>query len=119
MKLLLDTCVWGGAREPLEAAGHDVVWAGEWAEDPGDEEILERAHTQGRILVTLDKDFGELAIVRGREHCGIVRLVNLPTRRQGLVCLRILELHGKELESGAVITAESSRLRIRPSNDAE
>jgi len=40
-----------------------MVWAGEWPEDPGDEEILERAHVEGRILVTLDKDFGELAIV--------------------------------------------------------
>jgi hypothetical protein len=27
MKLLLDTCVWGGAREELTAFGHDVVWA--------------------------------------------------------------------------------------------
>ncbi len=40
MKLLLDTCVWGGAKKTLESSGHDVVWAGDWAEDPGDEEIL-------------------------------------------------------------------------------
>jgi len=63
MRLLLDACVWGGARAELEAAGHDVVWIGEWNEDPGDEEILARAYREGRILVTLDKDFGELAIV--------------------------------------------------------
>lgn len=36
MKLLLDTCIWGGARKDLEAFGHDVVWAGVWPEDPGD-----------------------------------------------------------------------------------
>ena len=30
MKLLLDTCVWGGARRELVAAGHDVVWSGEY-----------------------------------------------------------------------------------------
>ena len=66
MKILLDTCVWSGARQDLVEAGHDVIWAGEWDEDPGDEEILARAHSQGRVLVTLDKDFGELAIVRGR-----------------------------------------------------
>ncbi len=29
MKLLLDTCVWGGARKDLEAFGHDVVWTGD------------------------------------------------------------------------------------------
>ncbi len=44
MKLLLDTCVWGGAKKTLEFSGHDVVWAGDWAEDPGDEEILSKAH---------------------------------------------------------------------------
>jgi predicted nuclease of predicted toxin-antitoxin system len=65
MNILLDSCVWGGARADVTAAGHDVIWTGAWLEDPGDEEILARAHAEGRILVTLDKDFGELAIVRG------------------------------------------------------
>ena len=32
-------------------------------EDPGDEEILATAYAEGRILITLDKDFGELAVV--------------------------------------------------------
>jgi predicted nuclease of predicted toxin-antitoxin system len=44
MKLLLNTCVWGKACLDLEAAGHDVIWAGDWLEDPGDEEILNRAN---------------------------------------------------------------------------
>ncbi|MGE3817623.1 MAG: DUF5615 family PIN-like protein [Nitrospiraceae bacterium] len=58
MKILLDTCVWGGGREALEAAGHDVVWAGAWDIDPGDDDILAQAYREGRVLVTLDKDFG-------------------------------------------------------------
>ncbi|MEG4113236.1 MULTISPECIES: DUF5615 family PIN-like protein [unclassified Microcoleus] len=67
----------------------------------------------GRILVTLDKDFGELAIVRGVPHCGIIRLVNLAARQQAEVCLQAIALHGQELQSGAIITAELGRLRIR------
>lgn len=114
MKLLLDTCVWGGAVKELQAAGHDVLWAGLWTEDPGDAEILARAYSEGRILVTLDKDFGELAIVRQQPHCGILRLVNLAARQQASVCLHVLALHGEELESGAIVTAEPGRLRIRP-----
>ena len=42
----------------LEGAGHDVVWTGSWEADPGDEEILAHAVREGRVLVTLDKDFG-------------------------------------------------------------
>ena len=114
MKLLLDTCVWGGARQELEAAGHDVVWTGTWSIDPGDEEILAYAHREGRILVTLDKDFGELAIVRGIPHSGIVRLVNLSAQRQAAVCSLALDRYGSLLQSGAIVTAEPNRLRIRP-----
>lgn len=53
-------------RKSLRDAGHDVVRAGDWSMDPGDEEILDRAHQESRVLVTLDKEFGALAIVRGR-----------------------------------------------------
>jgi predicted nuclease of predicted toxin-antitoxin system len=118
VKLLLDTCVWGGVQTELVSAGYDVVWTGDWSEDPGDEEILATAYSEGRILVTLDKDFGELAIVRGTAHCGILRLVNLSTRQQAAVCLRVLELYGNELASGAIVTAELGRVRIRPPDDA-
>ncbi len=47
----------------LRDAGHDAGWAGVWAEGPGDEGIRATALADGRILVTLDKDFGELAIL--------------------------------------------------------
>lgn len=114
MKLLLDTCVWGGACKELEAARHDVIWTGDWSEDPGDDEILAHAHREGRILVTLDKDFGELAIIRAAPHRGILRLVNIAVRQQGMTCLQVLLLHGKDLESGAIITVEPGRLRFRP-----
>ena len=65
MKLLLDTCVWSKATEELSAAGHDVIWTGAWPQDPGDEEIHALALRDGRVMGTLDKDFGELAIVHG------------------------------------------------------
>jgi len=93
------------------------VWAGEWSGDPGDEEILIRAHNEGRILVTLDKDFGEVALVRGIAHSGIIRLVNLGARQQGKICGHVLAKYGKELLSGAMITAEPGRVRIRPADE--
>jgi predicted nuclease of predicted toxin-antitoxin system len=119
VKLLLDTCVWGGALKELEAAGHDVEWAGNWPEDPGDEEILARAYDEKRVLVTLDKDFGELAIVHDISHAGIIRLVNLSAKQQATVCLHVLQLYGEELQSGAIVTAERGWLRIRLPNVSE
>jgi predicted nuclease of predicted toxin-antitoxin system len=105
--------VWGGAADRLRAAGHDVVWSGNWPVDPGDEEILARALADGRVLVTLDKDFGELAIVRELPHAGILRLVGLAARQQAEVTLKVLEVHASHLAEGAIVTAETGRLRVR------
>jgi predicted nuclease of predicted toxin-antitoxin system len=113
MKVLLDTCMSGSLLVPLADAGHEVVWSGAWAVDPGDDEILSIAYREGRVLVTLDKDFGMMAVLHGKPHVGIVRLVNMSLKEQTAVCLHILQTYGADLTSGAIITAEQGRLRIR------
>ncbi len=110
---MLDSCVWYGVRDALTAAGYDVVWVGDWEADPGDEEILAIAYRESRILITLDKDFGEMTIVRGLPHAGILRLVNLVTTQQSQVCLQVLSRYGDELSAAAIVTAELGRVRIR------
>ena len=119
MKVLVDTCVSAGVPRALAEAGHDVVYTADWPSDPGDAEILERAHEESRILVTLDKDFGELAIVRGQAHAGIVRLVALSTSKQVEVCISVLVRYGALLESGAIVTVEAGRVRVRPPDEQE
>ena len=119
MKLLLDTCVWGKATEELTAHGHDAIWAGNWPEDPDDIEILARAFNERRILVTLDKDFGELAILEGQKHVGIIRLVNIPARKQAEYVAYVLDTHGDVLSKAAIVTVDRSRMRIRLSSESE
>lgn len=113
MKILLDSCVSSMLRPPLQTAGHDVVWTGDWPQDPGDEEILAFAYQEQRTIITLDKDFGALAIRDKRPHAGIIRLVNFSLRDQPAACEQILRQHGEILLTGAIITADQRRLRIR------
>lgn len=113
MNILLDSCVWGGAKKVLDAAGHDTRWVGDLTQDPGDEAILNIAFQEQRILITLDKDFGELAIVHDKPHSGIIRLVGHSALRQGPVSVKILHKYEHELQKNAIITVEKSRVRIR------
>ncbi len=61
MRLLANENFPGDAVEALRQRGHDVLWIR--TESPGstDTHILERAQAEVRLVVTFDKDFGELA----------------------------------------------------------
>ena len=117
MRLLLDSCMSPAAAVELRADGHDVIWAGDWPTDPGDSEVLRRSHAEGRVLITLDKDFGELAVALRRPHAGIVRLVGFRAAEQARACFPVLRRFEAELTSGAIVTSSPDRLRIRPGGE--
>lgn len=66
-----------------------------------------------QVLVTLDKDFGELAIAFGAVHAGIIRLVDFRYLEQAPVCARAIAEYGSELARGAIVTVERGRTRVR------
>jgi predicted nuclease of predicted toxin-antitoxin system len=116
MRILLDSCVSAQAADVVRQTGHNVTWAGDWPTDPGDDEILRRAVAESRILATIDKDFGELVIVHGMMHVGLIRLVGFRSRDQGPGLVRLLTTYQAELAAGAILTAEPWRVRVRPAS---
>ena len=99
----------------LRALGMDVEWTGE--NDPGDPAVLARAHAEHRVLITLDNDFGELAVLHGQAHSGIVRLVDIPPPDHTAMCMETIERYGGALEIGAIVTVEKDRTRVRVEDD--
>jgi len=81
-------------------------WVGDWTADPGDGEILAYAARNAQVVVTLDKDFGELAVALAAAHAGIVRLVDFRYVDQAPACIRAIAAHGAELARGAIVTTE-------------
>lgn len=62
MRLLANENVPGPVVVALRAAGHDVLWVKERMAGAKDRDVLARAQADARLVVTFDKDFGELAV---------------------------------------------------------
>ena len=100
-------------RELLKA-GHDVVSVAELAPGIPDEEVLRIARQENRIIVTFDRDYGELIFRRRlRAPAGILYLRFLPTG-PGEVAAYLSGLIGDGIGlEGRFTTADRSRVRQR------
>lgn len=80
--------------------------------DPGDEALLAQAASEGRVLVTIDTDFGKLAFSAGKQHRGLVRLPDVRAQARIELFAELLARHAGALAAGAVITVRSGRVRV-------
>jgi predicted nuclease of predicted toxin-antitoxin system len=114
MRFLANENFPGAAVAALKAAGHDVVWIRAAAPGMPDVEILAWAARDERILLTFDKDFGELA--RGRSlpsERGIV-LLRVPMPRPDQVGQRLADLITMRDDwAGHFAVIEPGRVRMR------
>jgi predicted nuclease of predicted toxin-antitoxin system len=72
MNFLADESCAGPVIRALPETGHDVVAIGEVAKGATDEQVLERAVNEKRVLITEDRDLGELVYARGRSSAGVI-----------------------------------------------
>ena len=78
--LYLDQMLRLDVARALRNEGHDVMRASEVGQARADDnEILEKAIAENRILVTLDEHFGDWVILPLRKHSGVIRLKINPT----------------------------------------
>jgi predicted nuclease of predicted toxin-antitoxin system len=114
LKFLLDVCVSSRSLESfLVGKGHDVVSAVSIDPRMSDPQLLELALREDRVLVTEDKDFGELVFVRRLLHGPIIRVVELAVEQQVQVLAELLEQYSTELTGRVIVTATRGRIRIR------
>lgn len=86
MRLLADENIPKSIVEYLRAGGHDVLWARTDCAGWKDVVLLERAESEGRIVMTLDKDFWQIAVQRRIpiEQAGVVLFRCSPATPQRL-----------------------------------
>lgn len=114
MRFLLDESVEYRLASWLSSLGHDVTAI---AHDyPGalpDREVLETARRESRILITNDRDFGELIFRLGLSHPGVIllRLGPAPLEDKMARLGQVLSSHGEQLDAFLVVTPRGTRVR--------
>ncbi len=114
MKFLVDESVDKPIVEHLRKDGHVVLYVLEMEPGISDDEVIQRANQERALLLTADKDFGELVFQQGRIAYGIVliRLAGLsPQLKAELVSIAVKEHAGELTHNFAVITPGAVRIR--------
>ncbi len=116
MNLLADESVDGPIVEFLRQARHQVGYVAEMEPGISDDAVLDVANREGSLLLTADKDFGELVYRRRRLMPGVVliRLAGLSPREKADVVVAVIDEHGAELPRAFTVVAPKS-VRIRRS----
>lgn len=114
MILLADESVDRPIVERLRQDGHDTTYVAEFSPSISDDQVLQEANTRSALLLTEDKDFGELIYRLGRVHGGIIliRLAGLPAAAKADTVAKVLQDHAAELP-GAFTVISPGAVRIR------
>ena len=114
MKFLADESVDRQIVDRLRKDGHPVRYVAEMEPGVSDDIVLDLAYQETDLLLTADKDFGELVFRQGRLACGIllVRLAGLsPAGKAELVASAVTQHQGELPGAFAVLTPRSFRVR--------
>ena len=114
MKLLADENVDWPIVQRLREHGHDVRYVLEIAAGMRDEAVFELARSENLILLTADKDFGEMAFRQRKVLRGtiLLRLSGVSPGKKAKIVTVALEKYGQKMENAfTVITSKSVRIR--------
>ena len=100
-------------RAALTDSEHDVLSGLEKNPSATDEDILALAFEEQRVLVTEDKDFGELVFVRRLPHPCIIRFVDMPVIEKVAAMRELIEHYAEAMQEGALIVVTQTRVRVR------
>lgn len=98
----------------LRQKGYEVLYIAEMAPGISDEQVLNRANDRGAMLLTADKDFGELVYRQQRLMSGVIliRLAGLTPNRKAAIVVDAINEHAPEL-SGSFTVITPGMVRIR------
>lgn len=113
MRFLVDECVGTTVATFLKLNNHTVFSVFEESRGASDDELLAKSYAENYILITSDKDFGEMIFKNKKLHKGIILIRCAPNNfKQKIVVLtKLLSNYPDKLENNfVVVTNENVRI---------
>ena len=114
LRFLVDNSSGKKLADVLKNNNYDVIYAGEDFPEAEDIELLKKAEKDNRILITNDKDFGDLIFRYKKPSSGVIFLrlkIDFPEHRIK-VLLTLIKKLGTKLNKKFIVASED-RIRIK------
>jgi predicted nuclease of predicted toxin-antitoxin system len=117
VRFLVDNALSPQVAVELNEAGHDAVHVRELGmQAASDADIFDRAHAEGRIVVSADTDFGTLLVARKQTSPSVILFrhgsQHRPSEQTELLKGNLPQLTSA-LENGSIVVIQPDRIRIR------
>ncbi len=108
MKFLVDECVGPAVAKWLKEKGYDAISIYDFEPGIDDQSVLKKAIQENRILITCDKDFGEMVFKSKLTHSGIIllRLFDERPTNKIFILEKLIKSYSNELEHNYVVSTE-------------
>lgn len=109
MRFLVDECTGPAVARWLRAQNHDVFSVYEQARGIDDDEVIQRAFEENRILITNDKDFGDKIYRKRQPHSGVI-LLRLADERSSVkiaALQKLLSVYSERISGNFVVVTEN------------
>jgi|WetSurMetagenome_2_1015567.scaffolds.fasta_scaffold98517_2 predicted nuclease of predicted toxin-antitoxin system len=115
LRILADENIPGEAIDTLRHLGIDVIWVRTFSPGSSDQAILQQAQAENRLVITFDKDFGELAFHRGLPALSGIILFRISTPGPTYTTsLMVAALQSRSDWAGYFSVVENDRIRMTP-----
>jgi len=110
MRFLVDECTGPAVAKWLLQQNLDVFSVYDEIRGANDREVIQKAYEQNRILITNDKDFGELVFRVKMPHKGVIllRLEDERSANKIAVLRRLIEKYEKSLQGYFIVVTETT-----------